>query len=35
MKYDERRKVAKVDPQLEDQFASGKVLGEFRDSLCF
>ena len=27
-KYDERKKTAKVEPALEDQFLAGRVLGE-------
>ena len=28
-KYEERRKLAKVSQQLEEQFATGRLLGEF------
>lgn len=28
-KYKERQKLAKVDPALEDQFMSGRILGNY------
>ena len=33
-KYDERKKTAKVENALEEQFASGRVLGKNYDITC-
>ena len=33
-KYDERKKISKVEPALEDQFTTGRVLGTLRGSRC-